>query len=378
MVLNKRFDRTSDPAQLLFNSHVIEETDRYKYLGVIFSNEHNSLKYHFNHARDKARRAICAMKTYLRKSFGSEMPYVLLLKLFDQQIRPILEYGSEIWCPKKPNQDIEKIQTSFIKNIFRLGRQTPTLAVLGETGRFPLHLRQQDSQIKYWSRIQTLPKNNILVLMYNDLFDLAMEGHDTWSGRVLKLIKDFTGNDIHDFDKIQTQHIINNSREFRYQDYINKFFQDINNANMYPKLRFYRELKTTYCIEPYILDTLNKNSQRALFRLRASSHQLEVERGRHTRPFTPLHLRICKYCDENAVDDEFHFLFKCTFHNLDRHNMLERTCILDINCRQYGECRETAIELLKSRNPDIIRNIARYVYVGFHKRYKLDCRNLCN
>ena len=56
--------------------------------------------------------------------------------------------------------------------------------MLGETGRFPLHLRQEDSVIKLWGRIQQLPNSNILSKIYRDLLRLSEQGYDTWSGRM--------------------------------------------------------------------------------------------------------------------------------------------------------------------------------------------------
>ena len=45
-------------------------------------------------------------------------------------------------------------------------------------------------------------------------------------------------------------------------------------------------------------------------RLRLSSRNLEIERGRHTRPETPVTSRICRHCQTTQVDDEMHFLMQ--------------------------------------------------------------------
>lgn len=46
-----------------------------------------------------------------------------------------------------------------------------------------------------------------------------------------------------------------------------------------------------------------------------------VERGRHTSPITPLENRLCKCCDLNKIEDEYHFVMECSLYNSQR-NML--------------------------------------------------------
>ena len=41
-----------------------------------------------------------------------ELPLHLRFKVFDQQIRPIIEYASDIWCQKMP---IEALKTTQLK-----------------------------------------------------------------------------------------------------------------------------------------------------------------------------------------------------------------------------------------------------------------------
>ena len=53
-----------------------------------------------------------------------------------------------------------------------------------------------------------------------------------------------------------------------------------------------------------------------LTRLRISDHDLMIEKGRHTKPYTDLKKRICPTCNED-VEDEFHFIVICpTYQNI--------------------------------------------------------------
>ena len=98
MVLNEGSQICRDVANFTFEGKYIEQVDSYKYLGVIISGSQNRFKKHFSYMKDKANRAIITTNIYIRQATRGELPSHLYLKVFDQQIRPILEYASEIWC----------------------------------------------------------------------------------------------------------------------------------------------------------------------------------------------------------------------------------------------------------------------------------------
>ena len=47
-------------------------------------------------------------------------------------------------------------------------------------------------------------------------------------------------------------------------------------------------------------------------RFRTSSHKLNIETGRYSRPPTPLEHRVCTFC-KDSFEDEFH-LFQCDYY----------------------------------------------------------------
>ena len=48
-----------------------------------------------------------------------------------------------------------------------------------------------------------------------------------------------------------------------------------------------------------------------------------VEKGRHFSPKLPLSERICKLCNLHEVEDEFHFVMKCTKYNFQRDQLFK-------------------------------------------------------
>ena len=80
-------------------------------------------------------------------------------------------------------------------------------------------------------------------------------------------------------------------------------------------------IKNDYYIEPHISRVKNKYYQRAPMRLRVSAYKLNIEIGRHRRPYIPRQQRLCLHCNFGEIDDEIHFLLKCNFHAEARHSL---------------------------------------------------------
>ena len=163
--------------KITFDGNVIDECDNYKYLGVIFSNQPGCFKEHIQYMADKSLRAIITLDIYVRSAVGNELPMRLYFKIFDQQIRPILEYPSEIWCQQDPIEELEGVQLKFLKSTLGVSPCSSKGAIYGETGRFPLHRRQQDQVLKSWLRIQNMPSNNVIHRIYRELLILSQQGH---------------------------------------------------------------------------------------------------------------------------------------------------------------------------------------------------------
>ena len=51
------------------------------------------------------------------------------------------------------------------------------------------------------------------------------------------------------------------------------------------------------------------------------------ETGRYSKPKIVKENRLCKYCDLNEVEDEQHFLLRCTLYDTLRRNLLKATAL---------------------------------------------------
>ena len=72
----------------------------------------------------------------------------------------------------------------------------------------------------------------------------------------------------------------------------------------------------------------NPKHRVALSKLRASSHNLEIEWGRYTRPILSADKRLCPVCQ--VVDNEIHFVTKCCINENLRTEFWNKIQTIDI------------------------------------------------
>ena len=110
-------------------------------------------------------------------------------------ILPILDYNSEIWFMNKQIDILEKIQIKFLKSLLGVRSQTSSIAVLGDTGRFPLIYRQQVSAIKYLDRLTSSDCPRLLSSCLDIQLSLSENDFPCWLSRLNKLINNLNINE---------------------------------------------------------------------------------------------------------------------------------------------------------------------------------------
>ena len=72
-------------------------------------------------------------------------------------------------------------------------------------------------------------------------------------------------------------------------------------------------------------------------------------------------MRLCKYCDDEVVDDEYHFLLVCKFTYDLRRKYLPVYYIENVSFVKF-------LELMKNQQKSVIFSLAKYIYNGIQKR----------
>jgi hypothetical protein len=111
----------------------IETVNKYKYLGVLFS-EKGDFSEHCDNLGKAGGRALGAVisKVHSLKNTG----FKTFEKLYVLCVVPVLDYCSAIWGFRN-DQQIDNIQNRAIRYYLGVHRFTPVLALTGDTGWLP-------------------------------------------------------------------------------------------------------------------------------------------------------------------------------------------------------------------------------------------------
>ena len=353
---------------------LLRETDSYKYLGAIFTTQNKTFQSNYKNIRTNALKAIGSLRQKLKTNVRKYTSFYLLMRFFDSYVMPILDYGAEVWFQGTQIKELEFVQLWYLKTTLGIKSQTSNMIVYGDTGRFPLLLRQQDIALKYWDRLRQMDNSKPLFKIYSDLQDLHNDGHRTWFTKVIEIIQPHQ-NAYGGLQSLISNHdksIYRETKSIRYETYTQNYFCAINNVHLHPILRTYSKFKTTPRCEPHLLIPINIKYQKALSRFRSSSHHLRIETGRHTVPITPLLNRICQHCSSLEIDDEIHMLLRCEFH-VDERLQLFSELPAEFMCVDQDNLFK---KLLNNSNESVIRSIGKYVHTCFERRNHTDEENV--
>ena len=321
LVFNKR--HCTD--KFYYNGSEIDHADSYKYLGVWFrTTKYDYLANNREYLVEQANKALYQVYKVSGPVVGKLSPDIAF-KVFDTQLMPILEYGSEIWfCDKESqNASIEKFHLKFIKSTLGVRPQTPTNAVYAETGRVPLYLRHHIKALKYWVNILNLTKGHPVKQAYNALHSLDSFGQKNWCTKIRILLWDLGFTNVWEHQHVENGKLfIKNIWDSMQTTYKNKNIEVIKQSGHETKLRTYKLFKDTFCLEPYLHIVKDSRYRTALTRLRLSSHKLSIETGRHVKPKIPVNSRLCENCNLQEIEDEVHFLLVCPKYTRARETLL--------------------------------------------------------
>ena len=97
-------------------------------------------------------------------------------------------YGSEVLYIGKEISDFEMVHLSFLKNMLGVKQNTTSVAIYGDTERYPLFVKQQILELKYWIRLISLPKSYHFRIVYNTLASLNFIGKTNWCSHIRSLL----------------------------------------------------------------------------------------------------------------------------------------------------------------------------------------------
>ena len=144
-----------------------------------------------------------------------------------------------------------------------------------------------------------------------------------------------------------------------------QWLDKINDLETNPLLRTYIHIKSEFKLEPYLHLVKNVKYRNAIAKFRTSSHTLEIERGRHTRPKTPINNRKCWYCD--SVETEMHFLTECKYYEAERALLYTDISQLFPYFSQINNSCKLKF-MLCFHDEKLLTLVGKFIYTCFEKR----------
>ena len=178
---------------ITISGKVLGQVEEFIYLGVNFNKTGNFAKTS-EYMRIKAQKALFSLT---RSLIYKPIPISTMLKIFDKTIMPILLYGSDVWgtfslkykniysenqmlVPEKAylSLEVEKLCLKFFKQLIGVHRNTTSIAVLSELGRFPCQIICIINIIKYWHRISLMDKDSLLYNTFKSQLEIIEGNND--------------------------------------------------------------------------------------------------------------------------------------------------------------------------------------------------------
>ena len=352
---------------IVYKNTPFEQVASFRYLGTLFDNTGNML----TARRDVYNRALKVFFKLLKDIHP--LPKVSTsLHLFDRLVVPVLQYGSEIWCPTglaarqpdltgDPKKDFyislrrdfpiitkfyerdnpgEKLHLKFNRIILGVHKKASNLAVYGELGRYPLFINEIIQSLKYAEYLASQDNNQLLQEFY---FNMTDNEPTVKKGSILDFaesIKQWMG---YKNVVLKPSMLSNIKKRLRddFECYWLRLVQCPYSRTCKQgrnKLRTYSTFKSKFQFENY-LNIADPKSRKDLSRLRVSAHRLHIETQRFNgrNLYIPVEQRICSCCDSQETEDEFHFVMKCARYTVPRESMFNSVREKNIHFSNYTE-----------------------------------------
>ena len=301
-------------------------TESYCYLGVILNEEKSWV--------DAKERLVSKASKSLWRLVGMGMceeglTMYTARDLVQTCVRPILEYGCEVVCDRKWEQ-AEVLQRKAGRLVLGVSSATANGVVQGELGWWRVKGRTDYLKLMFFAKLSQ--ERGLL----KTVFDAARkkgEGKGSTWGRYMDILLSELGLGEHWVTgRVGEREGWRRSIRMRIQD---REWMEWR-ASMIGKVTLdrYRRIKTRLRMEPFL--RRYRTGARRLVGLRAGVERLQVVRGRHRG--IPREERRCLVCEGGEVEDEEHFIERCSGEGVRRRRE-----------EMWGKCNRIMHEHMRRR-----------------------------
>ena len=239
-------------------------------------------------------------------------------------------------------------------------QNTCNVVALGDCCRFPLFIESFKRCIKYWFKILKMSEERYVKKCYVMMLNDDVNGKTNWVTKLKFVLRSNGFGNVWENQGVANESYFIKAFVLRLKDqYMHEWNDTI---ALSTKLSTYKQFKSCFAYERY-LDILNIRKFRFIYAsFRASSHDLEIERGRYRN--IERNQRLCIFCEDNVVEDEFHFLLCC-----EKYKDLRK---LYIPAKYFNyPTRHKFIILMANENKTLIKSVATFLYYAFKRRKEI-------
>ena len=157
--------------------------------------------------------------------------------------------------------------------------------------------------VRMWCRLRSMPEHRIIRRVH----EWSLLKGRSWERKMLNFIDTHNLGDLMSTESPNKASCVTAARDILNEIDSDKWYQKLmseGNAENGNKLKTYRRYKYVLRTEYYVQFNMSRGHRRVLSKFRSCNLPLAIETGRYTRPKTPVHERVCKYCNSNSVEDE--------------------------------------------------------------------------
>ena len=335
------------------NGELMPVVNTYKYLGIFFSTR-LSFVLACKDLKSKAKNALlCIMRKLYTLHNNS---FKLLITLFDSQVQPILQYGSEIWGLDKAAHQCESVHLFAIKRYLGVDSRTPNDLVYGETNRYPVFINSSVNCIRYWLKLSCMDMCRLPHKAYKMLLDLDAKGKQNWVSKVRVCLCQ------NGFGDVWLSQGVGNVKEFivrfrqRLIDCRWQLWED--HINTSQRFDFYKSFTYTHELKKYLHMNMDLHLRYIMTKVRLGISDLRVHQFRY-KTCNDFDL-LCPMC-RSAKEDEMHFIFFC--------HVLKDIREKFIPTKFYARpCLFKLTLLMACTKPEIMHSLSLFLYKAFQLR----------
>jgi hypothetical protein len=308
----------SDPVpSVQYKGRNIKVVSEFKYLGLTVSRNYGfkSASHALQQSASKATFALLSKCKSMNITSA-----ILMFRLFDALVEPILTYGSEVWVSYELGKldlkhllddSFEHPHLTFLRSVFRVGRNVPRQNLYMETNRWPMVLRCVAAILRYFNYLLSLPSDRVVKRAF--LADLQLSRFaSSWSSELLDFLSVYhrpsferihaalRSGDFQSCESIPVQCVLDSV----YAALRSEMWMVQDGSHRHTYLSLFAPVLGQSA--PYLTDQLHACDMRLLTGFRLGQHCLSSAascRGGVSDS--------CPFCLDGVLESERHFVFAC-------------------------------------------------------------------